>query len=405
MLEGSTIAAILTGILALLGAIGTAWMSGWNEHRIESRNNRKVLARYSVPLLIASWDLANWLYDILEDDYYSPKRCAAYGDGWNSMFTSYLFGQYFAGVHIVREMTQFFSHIRGGKGERLKTLIWKIQDEFISMKYEEREDLELRWVERDVLAVQEVMTVPCDNPDFTKEHPSMSGGGLRTMSWIEFQRNYELKQNEKDESMELKKIFEWYEEQFQRIVYRRFKYLYSTKWTTAINPQGEEKVRAKLEKGSNMYCIKNLEEEENMIVEERNKDPDNIVVVIPDHRVRRLQHLLVDLVRLLDEVSSMKFNRPVRRCKMLVDRRVLADRTLTPLNATGYRIHCDCYTDPDCNPDNLDFGHRDLPMEEGKAAFSLSRKGTMTYPQPPTPPSEVQESRFGVRTKESGGQV
>src|ERR1700712_1117467 len=133
MVDGTTIAAILTGILALAGALATAWTSGWNEQRVESRKNRKALARYSVPLLIASWDLANWLYDILEDANYSPERCKAYGNGWNSQFTSYLFGQYFAGVHIIREMTQFFAYIRGERANQLKKLLWKIQDEFISM--------------------------------------------------------------------------------------------------------------------------------------------------------------------------------------------------------------------------------------------------------------------------------
>ena len=74
-IDGSTIAAILTGILALVGAVASAWMSGWNLQRLESRKNQKALARSSGPLLIAPWDLANWLYDILKDTAYSPWRC------------------------------------------------------------------------------------------------------------------------------------------------------------------------------------------------------------------------------------------------------------------------------------------------------------------------------------------
>jgi hypothetical protein len=39
----------------------------------------------------------------------------------------------------------------------------KIQDEFISMYYEGRENLELCWFEGDILAVQEAMTVKDDD--------------------------------------------------------------------------------------------------------------------------------------------------------------------------------------------------------------------------------------------------
>ncbi|KAM7218440.1 hypothetical protein V8F06_006204 [Rhypophila decipiens] len=370
MLDAGAIAAILTGTLALFGAFAAAWMSGWSEQRRESRKNRRVLARYSVPLLIASWDLANWLYDILEDKAYSPRRCKAYGDACDSQFTSYLFGQYFAGVHIVREMTQFFSHIKGNRAEQLKTLMWKIQDEFITIHYEMREELELRWFEGDILAVQEAMTVACDG-----------GVGLRTMGWLEFQKNYE----EGHDSMDLKSIFESYEDQFQTIVYRRFKYLYSIQWKTHENPQGGG--------------LRKLNEEERRIAEEKEEDPENrIVVVITDHRVRRLQHLLIDLVKLLDEESNMDFNRPIRRCDMDVDRRTVAHGTLPATSkALTYHVPCDCSR---CNSKKVDFEHRDLPPI--KRVYGFGRKGTISHDQPQTP--EVQESRFMSKTQEGGHQ-
>ncbi|KAM7182956.1 hypothetical protein V8F33_013903 [Rhypophila sp. PSN 637] len=355
-----------------------------NEQRRESRKNRRVLARYSVPLLIASWDLANWLYDILEDKAYSPRRCKAYGDAWGSQFTFYLFGQYFAGVHIVREMTQFFSHIKGGRAEQLKTLIWKIQDEFITVHYEMREELEMRWFEGHILAVQEAMTVACDG-----------GDGLRTMGWVEFQKNYE--KSEGHDSMELKKNFERCEDGFQRIVYRRFKHLYSTQWKTHENPQGPEKMKQWLEDDDE--ALEKLEEEEKRIAEEKEEDPENrIVVVIPDHRVRRLQHLLSDIVKLLDEESNMEFNRPVRRCEMVVDRRVVAHGTLPATSkALTYRVPCDCSR---CNSEDVDFKHCDLPPI--KRVYGFGRKATISHDQPQTP--EVHESRFMGKTQEGGHQ-
>jgi hypothetical protein len=315
MLDGSAIAAILTGILALGGVLATAWNSSWNEQRKQKHVDCKLLARFSVPLLIASWDLANWFYDILHEDNYSKKRCDAYGNGWSSPFTSFLIRQYFAGVHIIREMTHFFANMRGEKANALKTLLWKIQDEFISMHYEGRENLEMRWFEGDILAVQEHLTAAAD----------LDGDGnaaeMRAIGWVEFQKKYN------DGPTPLKYIFEKYENHFQGIIYRRFKRLYSTKWADQQNPQGYNR------------------EEEDLITEEREKDP-NIGIVVPDHRIRRLQHLLRDLVDLLDEVSMLDFQRPVRRCTMLAENYVVSEENPLGL-VTKKMIPCDC-THRDC---------------------------------------------------------
>jgi len=43
---------------------------------------------------------------------------------------------------------------------------------------------------------------------------------------------------------------------------------------------------------------KKISDDEEQIAEEREADPGVVVVVIPDHRVRRLQHLLSDLVKI-----------------------------------------------------------------------------------------------------------
>ncbi|KAK5655248.1 hypothetical protein OQA88_5815 [Cercophora sp. LCS_1] len=424
MLDGTTIAAILTGILALFGAIATAWMSGLNENRKEARKNRKQLSRYSVPLLIASWDLANWLYDILEDDNYSPVRCNVYGNGWTHKFTSYLLGQYFAGVHIIREMTQFFAGLSGTGSQDLKKLLWKIQDEFLSMHYDGRENLEMRWVEYDILHVQEAMTVA-----------EGSDGSLRTMQWREFKDNYAVKDagNEKDSSMELSNVFGCYEDELQRIIHRRFKYLYSApetaehpkfdtkeqsegqpKWKPSENPQKLEasldRLKRKLDSGDmtqKQYeerCRK-LRDEEDKITKERDEDQNKTtLVVIPDHRVRRLQHLLVDLVKLLDEVSSMRFNRPVRRCRMEVDRKALSYTTALEYERkepgkTVFRIPCDC-NDVGCNSRREDFDHRALTS---KGWVGISRKGTRTFSGQPLA-VEPKPSVLNLRRKITDGE-
>jgi len=366
-LDGTTVAAIVTGILALLGAVTTAWMSGWNEERIQARANKKALARYSVPLIIAAWDLANWFYDILDEDNYSPERCAAYGNGWSSQFTSYLLGQYFAGVHIIREMTHFFAHLKDEEAEMLKKLLWKIQDEFISMHYDGRENLEMRWFEGDVLAAQEHLTEVVEH-----DGPGTTARELRTIGWVEFQKKYaSVSESGNADSPELCKLFEWYEDEFQRIVYRRFRSLYTHKWPTKTNPQAFEAMRKELvDDGEDAGKVKKLEKEEASIRSEREEYP-NITVIVPDHRVRRLQHLLSDLVEVLDAFTAMKLNRPVRRCDMSVDNNIFPSSNPLGL-VTKDCIPCDC-SYLDCNPHQEDFSHRQLPAKRARSRLALPK--------------------------------
>jgi hypothetical protein len=429
-LDGAIVAAIVTGIAALLAALATAWMSGWNEHRTQARANKKALARYSVPLIIAAWDLANWFFDILDEDNYSPKRCAAYGDGWNSEFTSYLIGSYFAGVHIIREMTHFFAHITGEEAENLKKLLWKIQDEFISMDYEGRESREMRWFEGDILAAQEHLTEVVEHKGTETTETTRE---LRVIGWTEFQKKYKpASKLQHGDLPGLHKLFEWYEDEFQRIVYRRFRSLYTSKWSTEPNPQAyktkrdyivnqEEGQKTELErkrlqearghddvkKVHNMTLeesfeheqkLKKLDEEEESIATEQQQYPQ-FNVIVPDHRVRRLQHLLMDLVEVLDAFTTMKLNRPVRKCTMRTENRVPLGSS-NPLDLTpGYRIPCDC-SSLDCNPKQEDFPDRQLSTKKstnrpaGREPSKPSRDHQIESRVPPT--------RTGVVDAEKG---
>jgi hypothetical protein len=70
----------------------------------------------------------------------------------------------------------------GEKAAELKKLPWKLQDEFISMNYEGRENLEMRWSAGYILAAQEHFTVVADldSDGNTAE--------MRTVGWVEFQK-------------------------------------------------------------------------------------------------------------------------------------------------------------------------------------------------------------------------
>ena len=318
-LDGATIAAIITGILALLGALATAWLSGWNEERLQRRKNMQIISQHSMPLLIAAWDLHNWLYDILDAHNYSRLRTDAYGDGWNSRFTSYLMGKYFAAVHIIGVRTQYFSFVRGGAGERLKIALWKVQDEWCTMNHEERRGLEMRWFEGDVLAVQEHLTVPCGEKE------------LQVLGWTGFLKDYEG-------GPKLREIFAPYEEEFQRIVYRRFKRAY---------PGAEDRCPAQA----------NPAFDRELASSEREWALDGKPIV-PDHRIRRLQHLLADVVDLADELSFTRLRRPVRRW----DPSIVGE-------GDGQWVACDCWW-AKCRPEVGSFWWRPKDVGDSVKGFS-----------------------------------
>jgi hypothetical protein len=92
--------------------------------------------------------------------------------------------------------------------------------------------------------------------------------------------------------------------------------------------------------------------EEDDITNEQKADP-NIGIVVPDYRVRRLQHLLSNLVELLDQVSTMEFNRPARRCPMLTENNLVASGNTRGLEI-GVRVPRDCHS-VDCNPKQEEF--------------------------------------------------
>ncbi|KAF2031090.1 hypothetical protein EK21DRAFT_64188 [Setomelanomma holmii] len=201
---------------------------------------------------------------------------------------------------------------------------------------------------------------------------------MRPIGWVEFKEKYDKKsESAKNEPMQLKALFGWYEMEFQRIIYRRFKYLYSTRWSDHTNPQAFKTQLESLSGEERQHVI----DDEERIKKEGEQYP-NIGVIIPDHRIRRIQHLLSDLVELLDEVSTMKFNRPVRRCGMEIDNSVLARGNPLGLQVGG-RVPCDCHF-PDCNPKRQDFEHRQLAVPQGRMGRSKSWQVLQPARQPTT---------------------
>jgi anaerobic selenocysteine-containing dehydrogenase len=298
------------------------------------------------------------------------------------------------------------------------------------MHYEGRESREMRWFEGDMLAAQELFTEVVEHKGTETTETTRE---MRVIKWTDFQKKYKpASELNHGDSPDLHELFEWYEAEFQRIVYRRFRSLYTSIWSTEPNPQAyetkkdqiinqEEGQKTELERKrlqeardhddikkvdkmtlkesiEHEQKLKKLDEEENSITTEQQQYPQ-FNVIVPDHRVRRLQHLLVDLVKALDAFTTVKLKRPERKCTMRTENRVPGG-TSNPLGlVTDDRIPCDCNS-LDCNPYQEPFSHRQLPTKKstnrpaGREPSKPSRDHQIKSRVPPT--------RTGVVDAEKG---
>jgi hypothetical protein len=186
----------------------------------------------------------------------------------------------------------------------------------------------MRWTIGHILTVQEHLTKFVDN------NGTGTAGELQAVGWLEFCEKYD--------SPELRDIFDEYENDYERIIHRR-------------SAQLGRKPPHKME---------HFDDGDQDLISEKDQYP-NISAFPPDHRVRRLQHLLIDLVVLLDKFTATRLNRPVRKCDMTLKRTVYSSHNPLSLE-TGFRIPCDCSDTKKCNKDAVDFEHRQLPRKNGK---------------------------------------
>ncbi|KAG7086521.1 hypothetical protein E1B28_002473 [Marasmius oreades] len=106
--------AIIVAALALLGTLAQAVISGWINFHSEDRKRRDqlrdVIAKYRDPLCRATEDLSYKLFNIVSHGFalvYASENSPARRRSYAIRHTSYVFGQFFAWVHILRHDTQF----------------------------------------------------------------------------------------------------------------------------------------------------------------------------------------------------------------------------------------------------------------------------------------------------------
>ncbi|KAL0568937.1 hypothetical protein V5O48_013036 [Marasmius crinis-equi] len=108
------IVSVIVAALALLGTLIQAAVSGWLSFHSEERKRldhvQQILAKYRDPLCRATEDLSYKLINIVNDGFavgFASETATERRRSYAILHTSYVIGQFFAWVHIIRHDTQF----------------------------------------------------------------------------------------------------------------------------------------------------------------------------------------------------------------------------------------------------------------------------------------------------------
>jgi hypothetical protein len=296
------VASIIVAVIALVGGLVAAGITGWftyfSDERKRLDETEKLIARYSDPLLLAAQDLQSRLYNITDKGItnYFPRG----GEEKDNLlrYTAFLVGQYLAWIHILRLQAQFLKFATDEKNTKLTTILGGITFEFSTDRYP-WDGMPLNLWRGQQMAVGEVMTVRED-------------GELLCMGYAAFYQKW------KDDAS----------------VYGAtggMGQLTGTSLPVPVDGKNGESENDKVGKAGE--------------VEECNKDPEDewsgefrpwfrpiiegvtkIAIAkterhakVPDQRLRRLQHLLLDLIHFLDETgvrSEAIYTSPCHRAIM-----------------------------------------------------------------------------------------
>ncbi|KAG4423717.1 hypothetical protein IFR04_003142 [Cadophora malorum] len=136
------IASIIIAIIALVGTLVSASITGWlaiysDEHKLRLESE-KMMAKYRDPLLLAAQDLQSRLYNILDNGFltyvHGPKELK----DLLFLHTSYLVGQYFSWNYILRRRTQFLCYHIEEDNKEVTEILEKINGVFSTISYRDR---------------------------------------------------------------------------------------------------------------------------------------------------------------------------------------------------------------------------------------------------------------------------
>jgi hypothetical protein len=273
------VASIVISVISFIGALFAAGVTGWftffSDERKRLNEAEKLLARYRDPLLLASQDLQSRLYNITDKGItnYFPQG----GEEKNNLllYTAFLVGQYLSWTHILRLQAQFLRFSTDKQNSDLTRVMHGIDFEFSTDKYNRQGAAPLNLWRGQQMAIGELMTT--------------GDGELLCMGYAAFHQKW------KDDTgygtmggaSGMSKIT-------------------GTSYVPMDGEDGEEEkdnVEEGQDKGKDDWSgefrlwFRPIIEGVTTIAIAKNERHARI----PDQRLRRLQHLLLDLIHILDD--------------------------------------------------------------------------------------------------------
>jgi hypothetical protein len=189
-------ASITIAVLSLTTSLAVAIASGvltiYSDERKDRRERERLLRKYHDPLLLAAQDLQARLYNLTENALMTFLHGSQDHQDCLVIYTAFLFGQYLSWTYILRQQAQFacFATEERGRTKLFVDLLGKIRQCLNSDAWGGAEVPFMLWKGHQ-LAIGELMTVPS-----TLAVPDSAGGVC--MGFAEFTRKWKAQAQAED---------------------------------------------------------------------------------------------------------------------------------------------------------------------------------------------------------------
>lgn len=314
---------IILSVVSLVGAIGVALFTGYMTYAGEERKRRqeinKLVRQYRDPLLTAAFDLQDRMWELLEKQITHTDRRRGNGEENVGIFTCYLFAQFIAWTHALKMRAQFLAFQEDRPTRDLRGILYKISDELSTNRYDNSGQTFRLWPGHQ-LAIAECMMVKDEKT-----------GEIKPMGWHEFR----LKFNKDETFNERKETYLRKEPEATKPVVKQDDDV--AKREAASVGKDRAKLPGPIKQAPEepfvFYFAWMHESIFKMLDRKRREEAD-----VQDQRLRRLQHLLIDLLMVLDPAGETRSDREAKRCRSAAE--------------------CDC-TNKDCNGTQLAAARQD----------------------------------------------
>jgi len=298
------VASIVVAVISFVGALVatgfTAWFAYFSDERKRLSESEKLIAKYRDPLLLACQDLQSRLYNITDQGISNFFRKGGEQKKNLLLYTAFLVGQYLSWTHILRRQAQFLRFSTDTQNKELTKVLSGISYEFSTDKYNRDGLVPLMLWRGQQMAIGELMTVKED------------GGELFCMGYAAFHQKWK-----EDGGFDIR-------DGMGKVT--------GMSYLPVDSEDGQEhhgkagnlgRVEEGNEGGKNDWSgefrpwFRSIIEDIGMIAIAKNERHAKI----PDQRLRRLQHLLLDLIHILDDKSvrsEAKWTSPCHRAVICI---------------------------------------------------------------------------------------